>query len=125
MGTVSGVEMDSVMISCNWTGPGGIAITTDSRVTINATTSSGNNYVSILHFAYLMEGDKGAYMCNVMILDKHSNDCTLFYANTPVKCIFWSSDECVPSAPCTPFLYIQVVLPHKYQSVNFSFEFFL
>ena len=67
VGTVSGVEMDSVMIS--WTGPGGDAITTDSRVTISATTSSGNDYISTLQFAYLMEGDEGMYTCSVMILE--------------------------------------------------------
>ena len=64
--TVSGVELSSVMIS--WMGPGGESITNDSRVTISATTSSGNNYTSSLQFTYLMEGDEGMYTCNVMIL---------------------------------------------------------
>ena len=41
----------------------------DSRVTISATTSSGNTYTSSLQFTYLMEGDEGTYTCNVMILD--------------------------------------------------------
>ena len=65
--TVSGVELSSVMIS--WIGPGGESITNDSRVTISPTTSSDNNYTSILQFTYLMEGDEGVYTCNVMILD--------------------------------------------------------
>ena len=65
--TVSGVELSSVMIS--WMGPGGEFITNDSRVTISATTSSGNNYTSSLQFTYLMEGDEGMYTCNVMILE--------------------------------------------------------
>ena len=65
--TVSGVESSSVMIS--WMGPGGDTITNDSRVTISATTSSGNTYTSSLQFTYLMEGDEGTYTCNVMILD--------------------------------------------------------
>ena len=65
--TVSGVELSSVMIS--WMGPGGESITSDSRVTISPTTSSGNNYTSSLQFTYLMEGDEGIYTCNVMILE--------------------------------------------------------
>ena len=65
--TVSGVESSSVMIS--WMGLGGDTITNDSRVTINPTTSNGNNYTSSIQFMYLMEGDEGTYMCNVMILE--------------------------------------------------------
>ena len=65
--TVSGVELSSVMIS--WVGPGGEFITNDSRVTINPTISSGNNYTSSLQFIYLMEGDEGMYTCNVVILE--------------------------------------------------------
>jgi len=65
--TVSGVELSSVMI--NWMGPGGDSVTNDSRVTINPTTSSGNTYTSTLQATYLMEGDNGTYMCNVMILE--------------------------------------------------------
>ena len=62
--TVSGVESSSVMIS--WMGPRG-NITSDSRVIISPTTSSGNTYTSSLQFTYLMEGDEGTYTCNVMI----------------------------------------------------------
>ena len=65
--TVSGVELSSVMIS--WMGPGGESITNDSRVTINPTTSNGNNYTSSLQFTYLMEGDDGVYTASVTILD--------------------------------------------------------
>ncbi|XP_065889976.1 uncharacterized protein [Dysidea avara] len=72
VGTVSGVELDSVMIS--WTRPGGDTITNDSRVTISPTTSSGNDYISTLQFAYLMEGDEGMYTCNVMILETSASD---------------------------------------------------
>ena len=63
--TVSGVESSLILIS--WMGSGGV-ITNDSRVTISSTTSSGNTYTSSLQFTYLMEGDKGTYTCNVMIL---------------------------------------------------------
>ena len=59
-----GLNIDAVMIS--WGGPGGDTITNDSRVTINPTTSSGNTYTSSIQFTYLMEGDEGTYMCNVM-----------------------------------------------------------
>ena len=65
--TVSGVEASSVMI--NWMGPGGEFITNDSRVTISPTTSSGSNYTNSLQFTYLMEGDEGNYICNMMILE--------------------------------------------------------
>ena len=65
--TVDGVELTAVMIS--WTRPGGDTIASDSRVTISPTTSSGDDYISALQFAYLMEGDEGMYTCNVMILD--------------------------------------------------------
>ena len=65
--TVSGVESSLVMIS--WMRPGGGSIVNDSRVTINPTTSSGNNYTSSLQFTYLMEEDEGMYTCNVMILE--------------------------------------------------------
>ena len=60
---VAGVN--SVMVS--WTGPGGVAIGNNARVTIGATTSSGNSFTSSLEFTYLMEGDEGSYACNVTI----------------------------------------------------------
>ena len=63
--TVSGLESSVILIS--WMGPGGV-ITNDSRVTISPTTSSGNTYTSSLQFTYLMEGDEGTYICNLMIL---------------------------------------------------------
>jgi len=65
--TVSGVELSSVMIS--WMGPGGDTIRNDSRVTISATSGSGNNYTSSLQFMYLMEGDEGTYECSGMIME--------------------------------------------------------
>ena len=65
--TVSGVESSSVMIS--WIRPREGSITSDSRVIISPTTSSGNNYTSSLQFTYLMEGDEGTYTCSVMILE--------------------------------------------------------
>ena len=65
--TVDGVKMNAVTIS--WTRHGGDTITNDSRVTISPTISSGNDYISTLQFAHLVEGDVGVYMCNVMILD--------------------------------------------------------
>jgi len=61
--TVGGVESSLVMIS--WMGPGGVAISNDSRVTISGTTG----LMSTLNFMYLMEGDEGRYTCNVMILE--------------------------------------------------------
>ena len=53
----------------NWMGPGGDTIKNDSRVTISPTSGSDNNYTSSLQFMYLMEGDEGAYVCDVMILE--------------------------------------------------------
>jgi len=69
--TVSGVELDSVMIS--WIRPGGDIITNDSRATISPTSNSGNNYTSSIQFTYLMEGDNGTYTCNVMILETNGS----------------------------------------------------
>ena len=69
--TVSGVELNSVMIS--WMGPGGDTIRNDSRVTISPTGSSGNNYTSSIQFTYLVEGDNGTYTCNVMILETNGS----------------------------------------------------
>ena len=66
VGTVDGVLANSVMIS--WMGPRG-PITTNSRVIINPTTSSGNTYTSTLQLTYLVKGDVGIYMCNVTILE--------------------------------------------------------
>ena len=86
--TVSGVELDSVMIS--WMGPRG-NITNDSRVTISRTTSSGNNYISSLEFEYLAEGDEGNYTCNVMILDvSESESLVLSSMNLTGKSTFYN-----------------------------------
>ena len=66
--TVSGVESSSVMIS--WMGPRGNIDATNGRVSIGSVTNDGNNmYTRSLQFTYLMEGDKGNYSCNVIILD--------------------------------------------------------
>ena len=68
VGTVSGVEFNSVMIS--WMGPGGNINATNGIVSIGSITASGNNvYTKSLQFTYLMEGDEGTYTCNVMILE--------------------------------------------------------
>ena len=67
MSTVDGVNSSSIMIT--WMGPGGTAVTSSSRVIINATESTGgNNYTSSLQFIYLRESDAGNYTCNVTIL---------------------------------------------------------
>ena len=66
--TVSGVESSSVMIS--WMGPGGNINTNNGRVSIGSVTAGGNNmYTRSLQFTYLMEGDKGTYICIVIILE--------------------------------------------------------
>ena len=62
---VNANEMEFGLIMIDWIGPDGITISTDNRVTIS-TTSSGNSYTSSLQFTYMMEGDEGSYMCNVM-----------------------------------------------------------
>jgi len=58
--TVDGVESNSVMIS--WMG---LRRDSNDRETISGTTG----FMSTLNFMYLMEGDEGTYMCNVMILE--------------------------------------------------------
>ena len=72
VGTVSGVESSSVMIS--WMGPGGGSIVNVSRVIISPTTSNGNTYTTSLWFTYLMEGDEGTYTCNATILGTSEAD---------------------------------------------------
>ena len=64
---VNGVTLNSVIV--NWIGPKGIPVVNNSRITITAPTISGSNYfTSSLQFMYLMERDKGTYVCNVSIL---------------------------------------------------------
>ena len=64
VGTVSGVESSSVVIS--WMGPGGNIDAINGRVSIGSVTAGGNNmYTRSLQFIYLMEGDEGIYTCNV------------------------------------------------------------
>jgi len=62
-------NLDDNILMISWTEPGGGSITTDDRVIISPTTSSGNNYTSSLQFTYLMEGDEGNYTCNVILPD--------------------------------------------------------
>ena len=64
--TVPGVSSSSVTIS--WMGPDGGPIMNNSRMSISPTTSSGNVFTRSFQFTYLMEGDEGNYICNVMIL---------------------------------------------------------
>ena len=73
--TVSGVELNSVMLT--WMGPGGESITSDSRINISQNSVSGNHFASHLRFAYLMEGDEGIYTCHVMILETNNSDIVL------------------------------------------------
>ena len=65
--TISGVESSSVIFS--WMGPGGDPVTTNCRVAIRLVRSSSNTYTSSLQFDYPVEGDKGTYTCNVVILE--------------------------------------------------------
>ena len=60
--------LDVDLVVFNWMGPGGDTVTNNSRIIITPTSSNGNNYTSSIQFMYLMEGDEGAYMCNVSIL---------------------------------------------------------
>ena len=87
VGTVSGVESSSVMISWMMTGEGsggGVVgsggsgvdtIMSNDRVTISPVNSDGgNNYTNTLEFTYLMEGDEGTYICGVMILETNETN---------------------------------------------------
>ena len=81
--TVSGVEFNSVVITWMITregsgggsgvgsGGGGVdTIMNSDRVTISSVDSNGgNNYTSSVEFTYLMEGDEGTYICDVIILE--------------------------------------------------------
>ena len=69
--TVNGVESSSVMIT--WMRSGGSITTTNGRISIGSVTDDDNNmYTRSLQFTYLMEGDKGTYTCNVMILEANA-----------------------------------------------------
>ena len=82
--TVSGVEPSLVTIS--WMGHGGSPITTDCRVTISPTTFTVNSYISSLQFDYLVQGDKGNYTCNVMILGTSESDTVQLSLNCKQYC---------------------------------------
>ena len=73
--TVSGVTLSSVIV--NWVDPRGISITNSSRIMISPLALSSNNstnsFTSSLHFMYLMEGDEGKYVCNVLILQTNAS----------------------------------------------------
>jgi len=61
--------VDRNLVNLNWVG-----ITSSSRVTVIPTflttdESIGNIYTTIIQFTYLMEGDQGNYICNLMIED--------------------------------------------------------
>ena len=64
------VDPDSVKLT--WTNASSI-ITSDNRVTITPTNVTANlhsfTYTTAIQFAYLMEGDEGNYICNVMADD--------------------------------------------------------
>jgi len=70
--TVSGVLLNAVKMT--WTGPGGVIANSSNRVTINPTMVDGNDFISTLDLAYLMEGDDGTYSCDVMILEAGASD---------------------------------------------------
>ena len=61
-----------VEVVFNWTGPNGNIID-NSRVTISQTVVNGDNYISILQFNYLMEGDEGNYTCVVSLLNVNNS----------------------------------------------------
>ena len=88
--TVSGVELSSVMIS--WMEPGGDTITNDSRVTISPTSGSGNDFISILQFAYLEEGEEGTYSCGVRILETNASQ-LVELGNIIGKCVDFVFDH--------------------------------
>ena len=79
--TVSGVESSSVMISWMMTGEGSggegsgggggvdIVMSNDRVIISSVNSNGGSNYTSSLEFIYLMEGDEGIYICDVMILE--------------------------------------------------------
>ena len=98
--TVSGVERDSVtitwMIAEGGSGGGsggnhGVVdiIMSNDRVTIIPVISSGGyNYTSSLQFTYLMEGDEGTYICDVMILETSETN-SIDIENISSECIVY------------------------------------
>ena len=65
-------EIDPNSVELTWANNDSI-ITTDNRVTITPTNITENpssfTYSTTIQFAYLMEGDKGNYTCNVAVDD--------------------------------------------------------
>ena len=98
--TVSGVERNSVIITWMIAGGGsgggsggslGVVdiIMSNDRVTITPVASSdGYNYTSSLQFTYLMEGDEGTYICDVMILET-SETISIDVENITSECIVY------------------------------------
>ena len=66
----SATDPDSVELT--WTNADSV-VTADNRVTITPTNITKNpssfTYTTTIQFAYLMEGDKGNYTCNVTVDD--------------------------------------------------------
>ena len=88
-----GAELSAVMIS--WTGSRGV-ITNDNRVTISPITSSGNDFLSILRFEYLMEGEDGTYTCNVIILGTSVTGSTILgLLSTDTSSLIGKSHFCI------------------------------
>ena len=72
--TVSGVELDSVMIS--WMGTT-VTISNNIRISISPINSSGNSvFNSTLQFTYLVREDEDNYTCSVTILETTVIDST-------------------------------------------------
>ena len=63
--------VDPDLVKLTWTNASNI-VTSDNRVTKASTDIINNSfsftYSTVIHFAYLMEGDEGSYICNIVVL---------------------------------------------------------
>ena len=72
---IPGEQLPDVTADVEWRGPGGVVLTSDSRITVGATFESapGREYQKTLTFSPLSAGDSGSYNCSATVMPTTSN----------------------------------------------------
>ena len=67
---IPGNQLAGVTADVEWRGPGGAVITSDSRITVGATTepSPGREFQKRLIFSPLSARDSGSYSCSATVI---------------------------------------------------------
>ena len=70
---IPGNQLPGVTADVEWRGPGGAVITSDSRITVGATTepSPGREYQKSLMFSPLSARDSGSYSCSATVMPSY------------------------------------------------------